>query len=262
MDNLKLLTQENTSRSKFISNIFCMQTLIKSENAEEYCGTNYVAKLLKLSVGTVHKLVQSNVLEAWKTKGGHRRISMSSVRDYQIKNNMLSMLKESKSSRLSILLVENDASIRTLLLDYCNQFISPVDCTAMSSCCKALIEITKIKPDVLIIDFDMPDVDGFELLRVLRKKQQLTHMTTLVLSEMTSVDIEAQGGLREGTIFMQKPVNVHWFNGFLTGQCNELLAKQEYKLKITKIQRDIQHLNVVKLKSKYKLNISQELNKY
>jgi excisionase family DNA binding protein len=51
--------------------------------SDEYCGTSYAAKLLNLSVGTVQTLVEKNELTAWKTQGGHRRISIQSIRDYQ-----------------------------------------------------------------------------------------------------------------------------------------------------------------------------------
>ena len=43
----------------------------------------YAAKLLGLSVGTVQSLVEKNELQAWRTRGGHRRISLQSIRDYQ-----------------------------------------------------------------------------------------------------------------------------------------------------------------------------------
>jgi excisionase family DNA binding protein len=51
------------------------------DTSDEYCGTSYAAKLLNLSVGTVQTLVEKNELEAWKTQGGHRRISIQSIRD-------------------------------------------------------------------------------------------------------------------------------------------------------------------------------------
>jgi hypothetical protein len=41
-------------------------------------------------------------------------------------------------------------------------------------------------------------------------------MTCLVISALTQDEIAAKGGLPEGTIFMAKPVNMQWFNGFFT----------------------------------------------
>ena len=51
------------------------------EPYDGYCGTSYAAKMLGISVGTVQGLVEKNDLKAWKTQGGHRRISLQSIHD-------------------------------------------------------------------------------------------------------------------------------------------------------------------------------------
>ena len=193
-----------------------MQTNTTPDTPEDYCGTTYAAKLLGLSVGTIQTLVEKNELQAWKTQGGHRRISMPSIREYQRKHNMLTIQNAPGDNRLRVLLVEDDAVTREMLRGYCNRSVMPVDCTAMSSGLEALIDISSIKPDVLITDLDMPGVDGFELLRTLRQNSQFNRMTTLVLSALSPEDVESRGGLPEGTIFMAKPINMDWFNGFFT----------------------------------------------
>jgi excisionase family DNA binding protein len=193
-----------------------MQTNTPPVTPEDYCGTTYAAKLLGLSVGTIQTLVEKNELLAWKTQGGHRRISMPSIRDYQRKHNMLTVPTEPRDHRLRVLLVEDDAMTREMLRGFCNRSTMPVDCTAMASGLEALIDIASIKPDVLITDLDMPGLDGFELLRTLRQNPQFNRMTTLVLSVLSPEEIETRGGLPEGTIFMAKPINMDWFNGFFT----------------------------------------------
>ena len=191
-----------------------MQTNPSPDTLEDYCGTTYAAKLLGLSVGTIQTLVEKNELQAWKTQGGHRRISMPSIREYQRKHNMLTTPADARDNRLRVLLVEDDPVTREMLRDFCNRCAMPVDCTAMSSGLEALIDIASIQPDVLIADLNMPGVDGFELLRTLRNNPQFNKMTSLVVSALSPEEIEARGGLPEGTIFMAKPVNMHWFNGF------------------------------------------------
>lgn len=205
-----------------------MQKNITPVTLEDYCGTTYAAKLLGLSVGTIQTLVEKNELQAWKTQGGHRRISMPSVREYQRKHNMLTSLNEPRDNRLRVLLVEDDAVTREMLRGYCNRSSMPVDCTAMSSGLEALIDIASIKPDVLITDLDMPGVDGFELLRTLRQNPQFKRMITLVLSALTPEEVEAKGGLPKGTLFMAKPIKMDWFNGFFTAFLAARLNSPEF----------------------------------
>ena len=191
-----------------------MQTHTTHDALEDYCGTSYAAKLLGLSVGTIQTLVEKNELQAWKTQGGHRRISMPSLREYQRKHNMLMSPSETRAGRLKVLLVEDDAVTRDMLRDFCNRCETPVDCTAMSSGLEALIDMASIQPEVLIVDLNMPGVDGFQLLRTIRQTSQFNRMTCLVISALSQEEIAARGGLPEGTIFMSKPVNMQWFNGF------------------------------------------------
>ena len=191
-----------------------MQNTNHPDTLEDYCGTTYAAKLLGLSVGTIQSLVEKNELQAWKTQGGHRRISMPSIRDYQRRHNMLVTPTEARDNRIRVLLVEDDPVTREMIRDFCNRCEMPVDCTAMSSGLEALIDIASIRPDVLISDLNMPGVDGFQLLRTLRGNPMFTKMTSLVISALPQSEIEARGGLPEGSIFMAKPINMHWLKGF------------------------------------------------
>ena len=191
-----------------------MQNTNHPDTLEDYCGTTYAAKLLGLSVGTIQSLVEKNELQAWKTQGGHRRISMPSIRDYQRRHNMLVTPAETRDHRIRVLLVEDDPVTREMIRDFCNRCEMPVDCTAMSSGLEALIDIASIRPDVLISDLNMPGVDGFQLLRTLRGNPMFSKMTSLVISALPQSEIEARGGLPEGSIFMAKPVNMHWLKGF------------------------------------------------
>jgi excisionase family DNA binding protein len=186
------------------------------ERPEDYCGTTYAAKLLGLSVGTIQTLVEKGELQAWKTQGGHRRIAMQSIRDYQRRHNMTSSLPEGRLTRLKVLLVEDEDVTREMMRDFCARCDMPVDCTAMGSGLEALVDIASIMPDVLIADLNMPGVDGFELLRTLRQNQLFAKMTYLVISALTPEEIESRGNLPEGTIFVAKPVNLQWLNGFFT----------------------------------------------
>ena len=96
----------------------------------------------------------------------------------------------------------------------------------MSSGLEALIDMASIQPDVLIADLNMPGVGGFELLRTIRHTPQFNRMTCLVISALTPDEIASRGGLPEGTIFMAKPINMQWFNGFFTA----LIAGRKFEL--------------------------------
>lgn len=206
-----------------------MQNPAQSLPVDDYCGTTYAAKLLGLSVGTVQSLVERNELHAWKTQGGHRRISMPSIRDYQRKHNMPLTTSEINLPHLKVLAVDDDPIVLEMLRHFSLNCQFPVDLTTMSSGLEALIDITSIQPNVLIVDLNMPDVNGFEVLRKLRSNVQFDKMSCLAVSALTPEEIEVRGGLPEGVVFMPKPLKTQWLNGFMvailaTQQANKLKA--------------------------------------
>ncbi len=129
---------------------------------------------------------------------------------------MTSIMTENRQNRLKVLLVEDEEVTREMMRDFCARCDMPVDCTAMSSGLEALIDISSIMPDILIADLNMPGVDGFELLRTLRQNPNFNRMTYLVISALSADEIQSRGSLPEGTIFVAKPVNLQWLNGFFT----------------------------------------------
>jgi CheY-like chemotaxis protein len=174
---------------------------------EECCGTSYAAKL--------QSLVEKKELNGWKTQGGHRRISLKSLNEYVKKNNYSN--NEPDDKILRVLIVEDDSITRDILRGYCERAKLPVDCTAMSSGMEALLDISSLKPDLLITDLDMPGIDGFELLRIIRNNPKFENMLILVLSAMTLDEIKTHGELPKDSMIMNKPVKAEWFDGFFAG---------------------------------------------
>ena len=205
-----------------------MQNPDHSLPVDDYCGTTYAAKLLGLSVGTVQSLVERHELHAWKTQGGHRRLSMPALREYQRKHNMPLTSDEANQPQLKVLAVDDDPIVLEMLRNFSLHCQFPVDLTTMSSGLEALIDIASIQPNVLIVDLNMPDVDGFEVLRKLRGNVQFDKMSCLAISALTPEEVEARGGLPDGVVFMPKPLKTQWLNGFMVAI---LATQQASKLK-------------------------------
>lgn len=185
--------------------------------SENYCGTSYAAKLLGLSVATVQALVEKGEIEAWKTLGGHRRLALNSINAYLAKNSpQLSRVDVDPKSRLRVLIVEDDEATRELYQHQFAQWDLPMDCTWLPSALEAMMDIASMRPDLLITDLSMPGVDGIEMLKVLKRNQQLADMQIVVISGLEPEAIAARGGLPGDAHLIRKPVNFDWLEGYLT----------------------------------------------
>lgn len=195
------------------------------DSAADVCGTFYAAKVLGVAVATVQGLAERGELDAWKTKGGHRRISMASLRAYLEKHgskdagNVL-------SPNLRVLVVDDDEVALEFIRSSLAKWDLPIDCTFMTSAIEAMLDIGKIKPDVLISDLSIPLVDGFEFLRKLRSNPDFVLTAFLVITSLTPEEIEAKGGVPEGTPVLHKPLDMRWMHGFLNAM---VVARSLYR---------------------------------
>lgn len=188
-----------------------------ADTPADVCGTFYAAKMLGVAVATVQGLVERGELEAWKTKGGHRRISMKSLRAYIDKHgSRTSQALSNLSSKLRVLIVDDDEVTLEVIRNSMERWDLPIDCTVMNSAIDAMLDISKIKPDLLISDLNIPVVDGFEFLRRLRSSPEYGSMAFLIITGMRPEEIEARGGLPENTPVITKPLDMNWLNGFLS----------------------------------------------
>lgn len=185
-------------------------------SSEDYCGTSYAAKLLRLSVATVQSLVEKGEIDAWKTLGGHRRISLQSINAYLTKHSpQLARVDTDPKHRLRVLMVEDDENTRELYRCQFEDWDMPVDCTMVPSALEALMDIASMRPDLLITDLAMPGVDGIEMLKALKRNPQLAEMPIIVISGLAPEAIAARGGLPLHASLLPKPVNFDWLHGYL-----------------------------------------------
>ena len=176
-----------------------------------FCTTREAAALLGVSVGTVQLWVETGVLEAWKTIGGHRRVMRDSVDRLLHKNPENAMPDGAGTTTetarpLSILVVDDDVNL--LRLYEANMARWPMAPTVMTanSAITGLLMIGAKCPDFLVADLHMPDMDGFYMLRVLRNTPELAKTTVTVVTGLDRDEIARHGGVPPGIEVLPKPI--------------------------------------------------------
>ena len=188
------------------------------------CGTSKAAELLQLSVGTVQSLADKKILHAWITQGGHRRISLESIQNYQLQQQKLPVLERLMSERLKVMVVDDDDVTRHLLQDTCLTAHPHVDCCAMASAIEALLLLPVFRPHIMLIDLLMPKVDGWELVKRLQQNEDFSKLQIITLSALSLAELKDRGGPPIGSRFIAKQVDLGWLRGYLVG----LLAPQAW----------------------------------
>jgi excisionase family DNA binding protein len=177
--------------------------------------TREAGATLGVAVRTVQLWVESGVLPAWRTAGGHRRIARSAVEKLMSERALVLAPRQSGGNETSaklrptkILVVEDDPTLLELFSMVIDGWEFPVALTLAVNGFEGLLSIGKEKPDVVITDLSMPGMDGFEMIRALKKPASgFSDITLIVVSALGLSDIQERGGLPEDVTFFQKPVD-------------------------------------------------------
>lgn len=164
--------------------------------------------MLGVSLRTVQLWSEAGLLEVWKTTGGHRRISRDSVERLLARRPSIPEVEAApvEDPSLRILVVEDDpAVLRVCERQMARWPMKPLVITAQNGF-EALVRVGLIKPDLLVTDLHMPEMDGFQMLQQLRKMSELADVTIVVVTGLDAADIEARGGVPEGIPILPKPI--------------------------------------------------------
>ncbi len=218
----------------------------------KYCTTQQAANILGISVTYVQQLVEAGTLEAWKTRGGHRRIPVTAVQAYRCRMDgetagvlakppvatylasahLASVVTLPEGSgdvarKLSLMIIEDSPMQRELYSRQLAAWQLPIVVTYCENGYQALIEITRRKPDILMVDIVMAGIDGYEVISTILAQPDLRDMHIAIVSSMTPETLAARGGVPVGVVYFQKPLSYDELRGYVRACCAACLREQQ-----------------------------------
>jgi excisionase family DNA binding protein len=184
------------------------------DDALAVCSTSAAARLLGVSSTTVQIMVERGELRAWKTRGGHRRISLASLQALRDARVRAASGRDSRAP-LVVLVVEDDPAQRRLYDATITGWALPVHLLLAVDTIDALLLAGRHRPDVLVTDLPTRPVDGLEMLRRLRARAEFDATALVIVSALDDAQIAARGGLPEGAVHYRKPIPFDTLRGFL-----------------------------------------------
>ncbi len=204
------------------------------------CTTVEVARRLGLAVRSVQLMVDRGELDAWKTPGGHRRISRASV-DRWLSARPVSGTRArgerapeaaltatavatpvttpvtktatatataaapAARARPRVLLIEDSRHFQTLVGLLVKSRFPQVELHLADDGIAGLAMAGKLEPEVLLVDILLPGIDGATLITGLRTHPAFAHSRLIVITSLEGEALAPYAFALEGLPLVHKP---------------------------------------------------------
>ena len=178
--------------------------------------TAEVAKLLGMAVRSVQLMVDRGDLEAWKTPGGHRRITRASVERWRGRQGDAATTSGAPAAAPApapaqagtgprVLLIEDSVHFQNLVRLLVQRHFPEVQLHVAHDGITGMALYGQIQPDVLLVDILLPDIDGAALITTLRTHEQFARCKLLVVTSLDAAEREAYTFALGGVRVIHKP---------------------------------------------------------
>lgn len=186
----------------------------RNENKPVMFSALEVAKLCGVVNQTAINWIRNKHLKAFNTPGGQFRVYPEDLIEFMTSRNIQvpAELRELCSSALngpkSLLIVDDDRGLNTVVAKYIEKKFESITVYQAFDGFEAGSIMTEKQPGILLLDLDLPGIDGFDLCRRINESDRFGKPEIIVITALENDEIE--GRVKEFGInsFMKKPLDL------------------------------------------------------
>jgi len=191
--------------------------------------TREAAELLGASVRSVQIWVEKGALRAWKTAGGHRRISLESVQEMLRARDTDAAPKDQpqQETEFLVLVVDDDAQMLKLQLHQLSRMNLPIRAISAENGFSGLLQVGRFRPTLVITDLLMPGMDGYRMVKAIREHPELRDTEVAVVTGLSPSEVLERGWLPAGVEVLRKPVPLSRFEQLVRDHYERWRSQQQ-----------------------------------
>jgi len=148
---------------------------VTSSQAKRYWGTQRVARVCQVSPATVANWIDQGHLKGHRTPTGRRRVEAADLVEFLKAHEMAvpSDLRSENGTEM-VVVVEDDVGYLEALLRTLERSDLDIEVVETTNGVDALLEIGRVRPTVILLDYTLPDLNARQLLeRLLEPDRKL-----------------------------------------------------------------------------------------
>ncbi len=188
-----------------------------NDKVPEFVSTATAARMLGLSTTLIQTLVDKSELDGWKTRGGHRRISIQSITNYR-SDAQLAITDPSRMRSIPRIMVAVESQeLLEKLAHHSQHWEFPIQLRFSGSVTEALLNLGSERPDQLIVEMGMPRAEQEKTLAALENFNTKGRPVSMVLVTQ-EILLRPSTAPRSKLIQLAPgPLTEVWMHAYLTG---------------------------------------------
>lgn len=188
-----------------------------NDKTPQFLSTAAAAQMLGLSTTLIQSLVDKNELQGWKTRGGHRRISLQSIQEYQTNARMLTSTPMRSKSVPRIMVAVETPDTLTALQQQSSAWNFSLKLKFVDSVTEAMLSLGSERPDLLVVELAMSRPQQEKTLMALENFNSRGRPISMVLvteeKNLRTVPAASPNFIQ----IAPGPMSVVWLHAYLTG---------------------------------------------
>ena len=177
-------------------------------DAEHLLTSHEVGELLQVNPSSVKKWVNEGRIPAHRTPGGHRRIRVADLVDFLDRHAMPIPRKLAAAGRKRVLIVDDDQVHLRALERRLRGHKARLQVELTENGIDALVLVGSFKPHLIVLDVFMPELDGLEVCRRLKRNPETRNIDVIVTSAHLTRAVE-ENALSAGAVrCLPKPIDL------------------------------------------------------
>ena len=172
-----------------------------------------VAKLCGVVNQTAINWIRNNHIKAFNTPGGQFRVYPEDLVEFMRARNIqipaeLRLACKGGCVDSSLLIVDDDRGLNTVVAKYMERNVPGLSVYQAFDGFEAGSQMAERKPSCLILDLDLPGIDGFELCKKINENKNFGSPAIIVVTALENQEVEAQVRSLGVKQFFRKPLNL------------------------------------------------------